>query len=260
MQRKIIFFDIDGTLLSEKTKRIPASAVEAIHKAQKNGHLAVVNTGRTAVLLEKELLDIGFDGFICGCGTKIIYRDEILFHHTLEDKTAQKVMKALRKYKIDGILEGDENLYLDARENLWSKTWVQFYDRFHSLAKPWSSSKVSMDKLYVLTNEQSDIAGFQKELGEMFDFVDRERGFFELVPCGYTKASGILQLIGHLGMELCDTISIGDSNNDLSMLTCTAVSIAMGVHSEGLEKQVDYVTKTVEEDGIYHALSHYGLI
>lgn len=260
MTKKIIFFDIDGTLLSETTKTIPESAVEAIHRAQKNGHLAVVNTGRTAVLLEKEILDIGFDGYICGCGTKIWYQGETLFHKSVDTAQVPHIVDVLRRCKIDGILEGDKNLFFDKKENMWTEEWTNFESRFDGIAKSWDSAKISMDKLYTLTNPQSSLEEFKQELGTIFDFIDRERGFYELVPKGCTKASGIKGLLDYLGMELKDTFSIGDSNNDLPMLDYTAVSIAMGAHSQGIHDRVDYITKTVEEDGIYHALSHYALI
>ena len=39
MKKAALFFDIDGTILSEKTKEIPKSAIEALLAAQKKGHL-----------------------------------------------------------------------------------------------------------------------------------------------------------------------------------------------------------------------------
>ena len=47
MKKAALFFDIDGTILSEKTKEIPASAIEALKAAKKKGHLLFINTGRT---------------------------------------------------------------------------------------------------------------------------------------------------------------------------------------------------------------------
>lgn len=259
MERKIVFFDIDGTLLSEITKEIPVSAINAIHKMQENGHVAVINTGRTWTLLEKKIQDIGFDAYICGCGTKIWYQGKTLFHQTVEDEMAKKIIAALKKYKIDGILEGDKKLYMDKRENIIRDDWREFGDNFKEISEYWGSPELSMDKLYTRINAESDLEGFQKELSEQFVFIDRENDF-EIVPKNCTKATGIQKLIDYLNIPLENTISIGDSNNDLSMLDYTAVSIAMGTHSEGIHDRVDYITKTVEEDGIYHALSHYGLI
>lgn len=55
MRQSILFFDIDGTLLSDKTGKIPDSALEALAEAKKNGHLLFINTGRTVCALPKEL-------------------------------------------------------------------------------------------------------------------------------------------------------------------------------------------------------------
>lgn len=61
--RKIVFFDIDGTLVDGPTHQIPQSAVEAIRKLRENGHLAFINTGRTLVSIEPRIREIGFDGW-----------------------------------------------------------------------------------------------------------------------------------------------------------------------------------------------------
>ena len=58
--RKLVFFDIDGTLVDGPTHQIPQSAVEAIRKLRENGHLAFINTGRTLVSIEPRIREIGF--------------------------------------------------------------------------------------------------------------------------------------------------------------------------------------------------------
>ena len=75
--RKILFFDIDGTLLSHRTLTIPESAKRAVRKAKENGHLIFINTGRTISVINKEIKDLGFDGYICGCGSYIEVDGEV---------------------------------------------------------------------------------------------------------------------------------------------------------------------------------------
>ena len=58
MDKKIIFFDIDGTLLDQETSTIPQSAVDAIEKAMQNGHYCFINTGRPKCTLDQSVLDI----------------------------------------------------------------------------------------------------------------------------------------------------------------------------------------------------------
>lgn len=62
MSRKMLFFDIDGTLVAEGTHYLPQSAVNAIRKARENGHLVFINTGRTRFSIDDFLEEIGFDG------------------------------------------------------------------------------------------------------------------------------------------------------------------------------------------------------
>ena len=75
MNNKIMFFDIDGTLLSEKTHSIPESTITALKKAKENGHLIFINTGRTFSLIDNCIKDLDPDGYVCGCGTYIRYHD-----------------------------------------------------------------------------------------------------------------------------------------------------------------------------------------
>ena len=73
----IVFFDLDGTLISDdEAYIIPDSAVNAIHKAQENGHLMYVDTGRTVMNVEQRIRDIGFDGYVCGDFKNQTYGDE----------------------------------------------------------------------------------------------------------------------------------------------------------------------------------------
>ena len=73
--QKIAFFDIDGTLTSEIDGSIPQSAITAIRKARANGNLMFLNTGRCIQNVEPRFQEVGFDGFVCGCGTDIYCGD-----------------------------------------------------------------------------------------------------------------------------------------------------------------------------------------
>ena len=78
-----LFFDIDGTILSEITHEIPESALVALRKAQENGHKTFINTGRTICSVPPMIKRIPFDGFLCGCGTHLVYEERIVFHHSI---------------------------------------------------------------------------------------------------------------------------------------------------------------------------------
>jgi len=70
MTRKIIFLDVDGTLI-DYDNHIPESAVFAIRKAREKGHLVYVCTGRSKAEMPPKIWDIGFDGMIGGNGSYV---------------------------------------------------------------------------------------------------------------------------------------------------------------------------------------------
>ena len=76
--KKALFFDIDGTILSEITGKIPESASAALQKAHDLGHLLFINTGRTICCLPPMICQLPFSGYLCGCGSYIVYNDEVL--------------------------------------------------------------------------------------------------------------------------------------------------------------------------------------
>lgn len=69
---KLIFLDVDATLYSKEQRLVPESTIKAIHEAQENGHKVLINTGRPLVYFEKEILDIGCDGYLCSNGVHIL--------------------------------------------------------------------------------------------------------------------------------------------------------------------------------------------
>ena len=111
MQPQLLFFDIDGTLLSNDTHQIPESALNAIAAAQKNGHLAFINTGRTFRTMPAFLKDLGFDGFLCGCGTRIVCHGETLLAHSLSEEERSRIIDLIKEWQIEAFLEGSEDVY-----------------------------------------------------------------------------------------------------------------------------------------------------
>lgn len=259
---KLIFFDIDGTILEEGTGVILPSTIRAIRKARENGHYAMINTGRTNYLVTKEIREtIGFDGYLCGCGTNIWFQGKELLHKSCSKELADHVKDALYRYKIDAGLEGKCGVFFDKMENVHTEIFREFIRGLKTYeCKYWGVPEFSMDKFYGYAGENSDMPAFQKEFGDVFDFIDREKGFWEVVPKGYSKASGMEYMMNYLNIAKEDTVAIGDSNNDIPMLEYAGCSIAMGNSSQTVLEMADYVTTDVSQDGIENALSWLGVL
>ena len=110
-----LFFDIDGTILSEITHEIPESALVALRKAQENGHKTFINTGRTICSVPPMIKRIPFDGFLCGCGTHLVYEERVVFHHSIPYERGRRIIKSMKDCKVEGFLEGTEDIYYSNR-------------------------------------------------------------------------------------------------------------------------------------------------
>ena len=116
MNRKLLFFDIDGTLLCGKLPGyIPESALDALGRAQDKGHYVFINTGRTWAYLPQAVKDYPFDGYICGCGTYIRFHDEVLYHHRIPDDIRMSLPGLLKGCRLQGVLEGTGAMYADRK-------------------------------------------------------------------------------------------------------------------------------------------------
>lgn len=260
--RNLIFFDIDGTLISKGNQVLEESTKEALRKARANGHICIVNTGRTWRMVGNWLpQQTEFDGYLLGCGTMVRYRDKILLHRTFSPEDARRIMAALDDCGIDALLEGADNNYAKNFSEFQSERFRDHMRRRHpSDCLPWEEAAGNFDKFLVNEVESPRIKLFQLQFREELDFIDRDRGFWEIAPKGYSKGSAMTFLADRLQIPMADTVAVGDSNNDLEMFHCAGTRIAMGNAVDNIKNLSDFVTTDVLQDGIWNALSWLGAI
>ena len=262
MKQKIAFFDIDGTLTSEIDGSIPASAIDAIRQARANGHLMFINTGRCLQNVEKRFRDIGFSGYVCGCGTNIYCDGKDILYHPQSHETIMKILHAARETNVDILFESRKEVCFDITRPLTHPGAIRQYEAFvsrnYSMPENLENPNFFSDKFVIWYMEESQLTEFRKTSDKYFECIDRGGTFREFVPYGYSKATGIAYVLKHYSLPLEAAYAFGDSNNDLSMLTYVKNSVAMG-NSEpaSLCKQVSFITDKSSENGIYNALKHY---
>lgn len=263
MKQHMLFFDIDGTLLDNREKIVPQSTIRSLHRARENGHMIFVCTGRCKNIWPAEILDIGFDGVVGGCGTNIYYHGEELLHAVLPPGLQREVADDLTRFHIDGVLEGKEKTYF--RRDYWMPQVIGIFSENGIFSgecqRCWEEDEeLEFDKMALWFDESSDMAAFKEKYEDRFTFILRDPAFYEVVPKGYTKATGIRFLCERFGIAPSETVGFGDSTNDLSMLQYTGLSVAMGDGNPEIFPYVDYVTDGVMQDGIEKAMKKYHFI
>lgn len=263
--RKIAFFDIDGTLTSEIDGSIPESAVNAIRAARENGHLMFINTGRCFQNVEKRFRDVVFDGYICGCGTNIYCDGKDVLYIAQSHETMMKILKIARETNVDLLFESRKEVAFDLSRPLTHPGAVRQYEAFvkrgYNMPEDLENPNFFSDKFVIWYQDETQLAAFRKVSDQYFECIDRGGTFREFVPYGYSKATGIQYVLDYYNIPLENAYALGDSNNDLPMLSYVPNSIAMGNSSPtSLFDLVSYVTEKASADGIRLALEHFNFI
>lgn len=256
MKRKALFFDIDGTLLTDGTKNLPESAELALKKAREAGHMVFINTGRSRILMQELEGRVEVDGYLCGCGTLIEVHGKKLMHHVLSAELRRNIQDNIIRCNLDGILEGPGGIYVQKGQSRMpgvQRVKDLFLGSGVMFEADWAAGTLLFDKFCVLKDENSDIESFMKALEKDIAFIDRGHNLYECVPVGFDKATAMEFILDYFQIPWEESYAFGDSSNDLAMIKYACHSVIMEEHAEVLEPYAELITKKVEDDGIAYA-------
>ncbi len=258
--KKIMFFDIDGTLLPETGEPIPDSTVAAIERARNAGNLLFINTGRPAANVDADIRSLGFDGFVYGCGTQIECGGREIFYHTVDKALCLETAELIRSCNAVPMFERRDGVFFDVKTRsipMIDHVRESFAAQGKNVSRTVGDADFSFDKFIICSDAETDTSRLRASLERDYFWIDRGEGFAELVPSGCSKATGIERVLGFYGLARELSYAVGDSLNDLPMFSAVGTSIAMG-NGEPLIPYADYVTDDILENGIYNAMEHFG--
>lgn len=260
-EQKVLFFDVDGTIVPGDDHVIPESAKEALCRAHDKGHRLVVNTGRPYGHVESQIKALPFDGYICSLGGFILWEGRELAYQKPSREVCFCVRELAKECRMSALYESEQGAFSAVdRSNPYA---CKDHDWLVHMGVPvWDqdAEDFSFDKFVCWPMEGADQERFCRELSGEFDFIHREHRMLEVVGKGLTKAGGMERLAQLLHFRREDTYAFGDGPNDLAMLHQAGTSVLMGNAPRELWPQADYVTAPLKEDGLYKALAHFNLI
>lgn len=254
---KAAFFDVDGTLLSHKTKQVPRSTIAALEKLKQQGIRCIVATGRQIGEMDKlPMGGVTFDGYITMNGqlTMDANRRE-LYGMPLEGEVKEYALKLFRERKVPVILVEQGRLYVN--HNCPKVTAVQ--TAISSKVPPegeYEGAPLYQACVYI-TEEETAV--LEPVLGKCV--VTRwHPGGVDIIAKGGGKRTAVEQYCRLQGWKPEEIIAFGDSENDLEMLRFAGIGVALGNAEPEVKAAADYVTDDIDEDGVAKALRHFNLI
>ena len=258
MKPKAIFFDIDGTLVSFKTHSIPASAKTAINRLREMGIKVFISTGRAFCDINN-LEDIEFDGYISANGAYCVdSKGKIIAQHRLSKESLDRLAVYMEEKPFPCEFMTDKGNFINC-VNDFVLTISQLVDLPIPPVKP---------VLEIIENDVFQLGAFVdvEEETELLTRVltDCVAGrwhpvFADITVKNCSKATGMEEFMKYFGIEKERTMAFGDGGNDISMLKHAAIGVAMGNANDEVKAAADYVTDSVDDDGIFNALKYFNI-
>ena len=259
--RYALFFDIDGTLVSFNTHEIPASAVKALTEAKQNGSQIYIATGRPPLIITNlGQIEHLIDGFITINGALCYIGREQICSHAIP---ARDVMTCVQDSKDKGyglIVVGRSQVAVLDPTGSVDRIFRQFLN-VKEFDKPSPLEEVLSQDVLQLTAFFD--AAYEKEMLARMPHCVSGRwhpDFTDITAREADKGKGIQAIARHQGFDSGRTIAFGDGGNDLSMILQAGIGVAMGNATPELKQQADYITTSVDDDGILNALRHFNVI
>ena len=256
-----LFFDIDGTLVSFKTHKIPASTIYALTQAKANGHKVFISTGRPPLIITNlGAIEHLIDGYVTVNGALCFVDDEVVRCIDIPKEAVQVIVKDAKEKDYGLIVVGEKDVaVLDSHGEVnrifRGEIAVENLDQEKPL------EEVLKQRILQLTPFFSE--EYEREMMQRIPSCTSGRwhpAFTDITAKGADKGEGVRILAAYLGLDIQNTIAFGDGGNDTSMIKAAGIGIAMGNALESLKQEANYITTTVDDDGVLNALRHFGLL
>ncbi|MGV0743193.1 HAD family hydrolase [Mycolicibacterium sp. XJ870] len=266
----LIASDVDGTLLDDDEKVTPRTRA-AVHAAVESGITFVLATGRPPRWIQPVVDGLGLAPMAVCANGAVIYdpsTDRIVSAQTLSVDVLGELAEIATRV-IPGAGLAVERVGRSAHDAA-TPQFVSSPGYEHAWLNP-DNTEVSVEDLLsapavkLLIRKagarSADLAAeLSKHIGLQGDLTySTNNGLIEVVPLGISKATGIAQLAGPLGLTDADIVAFGDMPNDVPMLRWARRGVAMGnAHPEAVAA-ADEVTETNADDGVARVLERWTL-
>ncbi len=258
---KALFFDVDGTLVSFNTHRIPQSAVDALAEAKRRGAMVFISTGRPMRLINNlDAIQHLVDGYITANGACCSVGGEVIACREIPNPEARALIGAAGSEGFAMLVVGESRLTVvndGADVDRYFRQMLAVSD----LGEGTALTDVLDGRIVQLTPIIDEAA--ERRLMPLLPSCVSARwypAFTDITARGADKGTALLTVAAHLGIDRKDTVAFGDGGNDKSILQAAGTGVAMGNAPDDVKAVADYVTASVDEDGIARALEQLRII
>lgn len=255
---KAVFFDVDGSLLSHKTKQVSYCTRKSLEKLRDMGIKIFLSTGRYPDELARlPVNDLTFDGYVSLNGQLCLDRHKkVLLSVPFNPAVTQRLAGIFCERKIPLAFVEQDRIYI----NLVNDAVRRAQREISTPVPPIEEYRNAPVYQAAVFFQEQEEAVLKEKLPDGCKFTRWSPYGLDIIPSGGGKLQGILyfQKLLHIARE--EICAFGDAENDIDMLEYAGIGVAMGNAPEKVKAAADFVTKDVDSDGIPKALSHFQIL
>ena len=255
---KIIFFDIDDTLRNSKTGFIPSTIPTIFKQLREKGILTGIATGRGIFGVVPEIKALKPDFFVTLNGAYIEdKKGNVIDSNKIAKDKVEEYITWTKEVGIDYGLVGSHAAKLSRRTEMISQAINPIYPDLD--VDPDFYQKEDIYQMWTFEDQGDDLI-LPDTLASTLRMVRWHEHSSDVVPISGSKAAGVVKVADQLGLKPENVMVFGDGLNDLELFDYAGISVAMGISHDKIKEKADYITKTLEEDGIFNALEGFGMV
>lgn len=247
---KAAFFDIDGTLLSFNTHRVSDGTVRAFDALHRMGVRTFISSGRPRVLIPD--MPVSFDGYVTMNGGYCFVGDRVLLKNPIPQDETDRWLQYAQQRGLCTMIFTEHEMFVNT---LTDPVANAIRDQLEFEMPPQLDVEEMMGRETYQIIAVMD-ADMDAEVTAMLPHCRLPRWhphFSDLVKADNSKASGIESILRHYGIRREECIAFGDGGNDVEMLEYCGIGVAMGNAADEVKRHADFVTTSVDDEGIEYA-------
>ena len=262
-QIKLVFFDIDETLYVKNKALVPPSVYTALRQLKQRGIAIGIATGRTRGIfppvINALIEQVGIETMVTINGQHNSHQGVLIERHPIERSRIEQVIAFLEQQRITYGFVSHEGLAVSDNSAIMQRALSPISTRYVIDPDYYQKHEIYQMLAFYSAQDEALIQG-SGILGDDLKTLRWHADCVDLLDKTGSKARGIDTIARHLGYCPSNVMAFGDGINDMEMLAHVGLGVAMGNAIDELKHIAHYVTSDIEDDGIFNALAHFGLV
>lgn len=264
---KIIALDLDGTALN-KEKKFSDTSIIAFKEAAQRGINIVIATGRAYNSLPKQLFSIEEIRYVITSNGAVLTDLETgrpIYESCIDGQALDEIRKMIERdyVSIEACCNGrayidEEDLQEILHENKRKRDLEYVLNTRTPVKNIWDFIRrsKSVENICLYYSDQKEKQKWLEKLNRIDNILITSSfpNNHEIGGKNTSKANALKALMKKLGLSPCDLMAVGDSYNDLEMISLAEIGVVMGNSPEDIRREADYVTETNENEGVAKAI------